>query len=462
MNTAWLSMAQLAGAIAGLFIVGYVANQLTPSGYGELEGVTSFVTLFTPIVFLGIQLILIREICAKPDTAARAVGDAMTLRAAALPLFAGSILIIAPLVIPDLSWSLLLLGITNSFFVYYLQCFELTFEAFERMQFMALGTIACYVVGMSMSIVAVKLGWGPEGVMAARALAVLSQTTVLIISLRVVYFAPRFTMATKRYLSTLRQGLPLLASMALNLYLLEFGRTALVSTRSAEEVGLYSSAASLSSKFILFVHALTQATQPAICKAWVDGHGEYADLLGRVLRFVLILTLPMAFGSFFVADELVVFIYGDQYVEAGAVMAILMGAIHLQFLSSVLNASVVARGKENLVIVGSALAVGTNIILAITIIPTHGIIAAGLITVVSQAVLVTFFLAVQRDTLSIILRQLKLPRVLLANAVLVGVCYSLQGQNAVVIILGAAAIYGLAVVALRCIDREEIRTILNR
>lgn len=462
LNTAWLSMAQLAGAIAGLFVVGYVADKLTPAGYGELEGVTSFVTLFTPIIFLGIQLILIREVCSKPDVAAQAVGDAMTLRAMALPLFAGSIMLVGPWVIPDLSFTLLLLGITNYFFVYYLQCFELTFEAFERMHFMAFGTLSCYLVGMTMSVVAVELDWGPEGVMAARTLAVLTQTTVLAISLRAVYFAPKFKPNLKRYRSTLRQGLPLLASMALNLYLLEFGRTTLASTRSPEEVGLYSSAASLSSKFILFVHALTQATQPAICKAWVDGPSEYAELLGRVLRFVLILTLPMAFGSFFVADELVVFIFGDQYIEAGTVMAILLCAIHLQFLSSVLNASVVARGKENLVIIGSALAVGVNITLAVSLIPTTGLISAALITVASQAVLVVFFLAVQRDSLTTVLKQLKLPRVLLANTSLAGVCFALQGQNAIIIIGGAASVYGIAIVLLRCIDREEIRAITGR
>jgi O-antigen/teichoic acid export membrane protein len=263
-------------------------------------------------------------------------------------------------------------------------------------------------------------------------------------------------------LVTLRQGLPLLLSMALNLYLLEFGRTTLVSARSAAEVGLYSSAASLSSKFILFVHALTQAVQPALCKAWLDGRTHYAELLGRVLRFVLILTLPLAAGSFFVASDLVGFIFGEQYLEAGSVMAVLMGAIHLQFLSSVLSASVVARGRETVVIVGAIVAVAVDIALSILVIPTHGYLAAGLVTAVSQAVLVVFFLGVQHDVLRVILRQLKLPRVLAANAVLVGACVALQDLGTVVVIAGAAAVYAVVVLALRCIDREEIRSVLGR
>jgi O-antigen/teichoic acid export membrane protein len=462
LNTTWLVLAQLAGAVAGLFVVGHVADRLTPAGYGELEGVTSFATLFTPLVFLGIQLILIREICATPSIASRAVADALVIRAVALPLFAGGILLIGPVVIPGVDWTLLGLGAVNLYLVYYLQCFELPFEAFERMHFIALGTLACYVVGLSLSLVAVHLELGPVGVMAARALAVLTQTAVLAVSAWAVRLGPRLSFDARRCATTLRQGLPLLLSMALNLYLLEFGRTTLASSRDAAEVGLYSSAASLSSKFILFVHALTQAVQPALCKAWLDGRDEYADLLGRVLRFVLILTVPLASGSFFVAGDLVEFIFGDQYADAGGVMAVLMCAIHLQFLSSVLSASVVARGREVVVIVGAVIAVAVNIALSIGLIPTYGYLAAGLVTVASQAVLVVFFFVVQRDVIGVILRQLKLARVIAANALLVGACVLLRDLGAVVVIAGAASVYGVAVLALRCIDRAEIRSVLGR
>ena len=89
LNTAFLSGAQVLGAAAGLVVVGIVASRLGPTGYGEMEGAISFVTLFTPIIFAGIQLILIRDICAKPEIGARAIGDALIIRALLLPIFAG-------------------------------------------------------------------------------------------------------------------------------------------------------------------------------------------------------------------------------------------------------------------------------------------------------------------------------------------------------------------------------------
>ena len=182
----------------------------------------------------------------------------------------------------------------------------------------------------------------------------------------------------------------------------------------------------------------------------------------RALRFVLILTIPMGIGSFFVAHDLIGLIFGDDFVEAGVVMGILMCAIHLQFLSHVLNASVVARGKENYVALGAAIAVAANLALCVTVIPEYGYVGAAVTTVASQGVLVAFLLFVQRDNVVALARQLKLARVAAANVVLLGVCFLLREQGMLVIIPAAVAAYSGAVLALRCIDKDELKAVLGR
>ncbi len=289
-----------------------------------------------------------------------------------------------------------------------------------------------------------------------------AQALVLAAMMRVMYFAPRFDIKPRRYMAHLKRGFPLLVSVTLNQLLVEVGRATLTSTRPASEVGLYSCAATLATKIILFIHALTQAIQPALCKAWLEGKASYADLLGRALRFVIIVTFPVGTGAIFVADDLIRLIYGEDYVEASLVMTILMFAIHLQFMASVLTASVVARGKENWVMLGAALAVGINFGLCLCFIPTYGYLAAGLITLASQAVLVVFFLALQRDVLLTILKHLKLLRVGAANVLMVLVCYLMRDLSGLLIIPVAMALYGLAVLGLRCIDPDEIRAVLGR
>lgn len=461
-NTLYLSAVQVLGAMGGVVVVGRVAALLGPEGYGMLEGTISYVSLFTPIIFAGIQLILIRDVCEEPKLAAKAVGDALVIRAALLPLFVGTILYFVPDSISAFGWPLLVLGIINGFLLYFLQCFELVFEAFERMWVMAVAVLACYLVGLSGSYAAAVLGWGPTGVLGARAASVVVQTLVLAVMMRVLYFGPEIEIDFKRYGHHLVRGLPLFVSVALNMLLIEVGRTTLTSTRPIAEVGMYSTAATLSTKFVLFIHALTQAIQPGLCKTWLEGKQAYADLLGRALRFVLIVSLPMGFGSLFVAEDLISLIFGPDYTEAGLVMTILMFAVLLQFLTSVLSASVVARGNERFVLIGAAIAVGTNTALAVLLVPHYGYVAAALVTVVSQGVLVVFFFVVQRDNLLAIFKHLKLVRVGLANMVLVGVCWLLRDSNLFVIIAVAAVVYAAAVLGLRCIDKDELKAVLGR
>jgi len=461
-NATFLSGAQVLAALGGVFVVGRVAAILTPEGYGQLEGMTSFVTLFTPIIFAGIQLILIRDICAKPETAARAVGDALIIRAALFPLFAGAILLFMPAQLRGFGWPLIILGIMNGFIVNYLQSYELIFEATERMWVIGLSTFSCYAAGLPVSYTAAVLGFGPAGVMGARVIGGLVQTGVLVIAMHLMFSAPKFEVDWARQAGHLRRGFPLMMSVALSFFLLEVSRATLASSRPTEEVGLYSSAAMISSKLILFVYLLTRALQPALCKTWLESKQSYADLLGRSLRLALIVTLPMGLGAVFVADDLIGLIFGHDFLAAAPAMVILMFALHLQFLETVLTASVVARNKENFVLIGAALAVGVNFLLSILFIPIHGYLVAALVTLVSQLVLVVFYLCVQYDIFRALLRQLKLGRVGLANLVLFGVCYLMRDLNGLLIIPVAMAVYAVMVLGLRCIDREEIRSVVGR
>lgn len=111
MNTVFLSAAQILGALGGIVVVGRVAAILGPTDYGVLEGTISYVSLFTPIVFAGIQLILIRDVCEKPEVAARSVGDALLIRGALLPVFVGCVVLFLPDSIRDFGWPLLTLEI---------------------------------------------------------------------------------------------------------------------------------------------------------------------------------------------------------------------------------------------------------------------------------------------------------------------------------------------------------------
>ncbi len=461
-NTLWLLLHEVVANIAALFVVGFVADRLGRGSYGELEGAIAFVALFTPIVFAGIQLILVRHIVTNPDNGAEATGDAITIRFALAPLYAIAIMVIAPWVVPQISAGTLAFAIGNGFLVMFVQTFWIRFEVVERMHPMAVGGFISTSVTVGLSVAAVLLDFGPAGVAAARFGGNLAQTIYLAVADTLAFGRPRFAFNARRLWSVVRQGLPLAIQSLLCMILLAVDATMLVRLRGLEEVGLYSAATALAYKFVVLSGSLSTAILPGLVKARLESKKAFDGLLGRSMRFVLLLATPIAIGTWFVAEDVIDFIFREEFLPAARVLGILMCFIPFQFLNMVLVVAIGAQSKERYVAWGMGAAVATNIGCNAVLIPWLGFEGAGIATVFTEVLLTVVCLIVLRSHLLGVIGYLKLGRVALANVAVVGICLILRGQYVPVIIGGAVVVYLIAMFLLRCIDREEIRAVTGR
>lgn len=462
LNTAWLFLSQIVANIAALFVIGFVAHHLGTEGYGELEGALAFAAIFSPIVFAGIQIILIREVVGVPLMGPRAVGDAIILRLAMTPIFAGLVFLAAPFFIPEVRLHMVFLAIVNFFFVNFLQSWTIPCEASERMHFMAIGSFLTAIVGMGLSIMAILLHFGPTGVMSARVLGQIAQAIFMFIVLVVVFYWPKFEFDFDRYQKILRQGFPLALSFLLGLMLLRIDQAMLMAMRGKAEVGLYSSATELAYKFEMIVISFQTALVPGLVATWKEGSEAYSDLLGKAMRFMLILSLPVAAGTGFIAPDIIKFIFKEQYLPAAYVLTVLMWFVPFQFLNRILGVSLAARGMEKWVSVGVAIAVLANVGLNLLLIPRYGFEGAGYATVVTELLLMLIYIFLQREHFVEIVKNLKLGRVAVALGVMVLGCYLLRNQHALIIIASGVVTYGISVFAFDCIDRKELRAITGK
>lgn len=495
-NTLWLLFSQVATTLAAIFVAGFVASQLGERGFGELNGADAFVMLFSPIVFAGIQVILVREIVKANNSedlsdeekllvARRALGDAIVIRLAVTPLFIGLVWVLAPHFIPQIRHILIWIAIVNWFLNMYQQTFTIPLEASERMHFIAIGNFLAQVVGMGLSVVAVIYAFGPEGVLGARSTGMAASFLFLVSVLSFAFYKPKFEFDVGRYLKILRQGLPLAIYYLMGLVLLEIDKTMLTFMASLgeehwlvrgvpwiqsaeamgiglEDVGRYSSATILAYKFEMVVIAFQTALVPSLVATWNEGKAVYEAMLGRSMRVVLILGVPVAVGTGFISRDIMDLIYADEYLVASRVLAIIIWFVPFQFLNRVLASSLAATERERFVPMCVAIAVIGNVLLNSAFIPWWGYEGAGIATVITEGVLVLLYLLVQRQHLVGVLKQLKLARVLLAIGILVALCWVMSGMHFVLIIAAAVVVYAAAVLLLKCIDREEIRAVTGR
>jgi O-antigen/teichoic acid export membrane protein len=137
---------------------------------------------------------------------------------------------------------------------------------------------------------------------------------------------------------------------------------------------------------------------PAIIEAKKANESLYLGRLRNLYELMVVLALSLAIPMTFMAEWLVIFLFGEAYAPAGLILAVHIWAGVFVFLG-------VASGKwflvENLqkfvfyrTVAGAIVNVGLNYFM----IPTYGAVGAAIATVISQATASVLFNVVNERT----------------------------------------------------------------
>lgn len=464
-NTAWLTAGQLVTTVAALFVTGKVAELLGPIAYGEMELAQSMVNFFSPIIFAGIQIPLINTIVSNRADGPRAFGDAILIRLLVTPVFVAVAYLGARLLIPYVDFTLVWLAIAYWWLIFFFQSLTVPVEAAERMHFMGIGTIIMTTVGMVLSLAVVYNGLGNTWVLGARVTGMAVCFLYMVVVIAVTFYRPRFQPELKRYKEIGRRGLPLALSFLLGLLLLEQDKVMFAwflpesygdPTRA---VGLYQSATVLAYKFEMIVIPLATAITPPLVDALEESAEGFEEMLGKALRVALILGLPVAVGTGFIASDIMEFIFDDDYLAAAPVLTILVWFVPLQFLNRVMAAALAVHKRENWVAIAVLLAVIINFVANALLIPQMQVVGAAYATIASEVILVLIYFIVLRDHFVGVVRELKLVRLLVSVALMALVCTLMLGLNALLIIGAAAVVYGAAVLGTKAVTKSELQAL---
>ena len=76
-NASWIVAGQIAKSIIGLVISMLTARYLGPANFGLINYAAALVAFFVPIMYLGFDSILVREIINRPESEGKTLGTAL-------------------------------------------------------------------------------------------------------------------------------------------------------------------------------------------------------------------------------------------------------------------------------------------------------------------------------------------------------------------------------------------------
>ena len=229
-------------------------------------------------------------------------------------------------------------------------------------------------------------------------------------------------------------------------------------------VGWYNSAWKWFNALQIIPSYFTLALFPIISRAIKENMESARRMYRMSLKLMLLLALPIAALTTFAAPLLIGLLGGSEFLPQGAIaLQIIIWSIPFGWLNSVTNYVLIALGMERVQPRAFTIAVGFNVVFNWLLIPRYSFVAAGIITILSELVLLVTFAYFLRkrgagiDWLRLAARPVGLTFIML------GVMWlGYQVHLIVALILGVAA-YAIGLLVLHVIEpgeREAIKAIL--
>lgn len=144
-------------------------------------------------------------------------------------------------------------------------------------------------------------------------------------------------------------------------------------------VGIYVVAVALAEKLWLVSQGISTVLLPKLGELQKNDE-QRKELTPFVARWVLLVTLVGAIGTYFIIPYIILLLYGEAFISAAKPFQILLIGITLGASSRILSNDLAARGKPELNFYVSVFLVSLNICLNVLFIPTFGIAGAALAT----------------------------------------------------------------------------------
>ncbi|MCW5846140.1 MAG: flippase [Anaerolineae bacterium] len=224
-------------------------------------------------------------------------------------------------------------------------------------------------------------------------------------------------------------------------------------------VGWYNSAWKWFNALQIIPAYFTLALFPIISRAIKDNMDTARRMYRMSLKLMLLLALPIAALTTFAAPLLIGLLGGAEFLPQGAIaLQLIIWSIPFGWLNSVTNYVLIALGMERIQPRAFAIAVGFNVLFNWILIPRYSFVAAGIITILSEIVLLAVFAYFLRQREAGIdwLRLTARPA-LLTLIMMVAMWLGNQIHLFVALAVGII-VYGGGLIVLRVIEPDERET----
>lgn len=329
-NTVWLIIERLFRLALGVVVSVYVAKFLGPKQFGELSYVYSFVGIFSVLVNMGVDQIVVRDLVNAPHKSSQIILDAFLIKVIGMTAMWGSIGVALLLTGDDYSVKKMVAITTFAASLQIFNVIEIYFQAIVKSKYVALVQIIQFFFS---SCIKLLLVWkGSELIwfvwmyvfdavfMAAGLLYVFFYKFTNILS---------WNWRSSEILKLLRNCWPVVLASGAIMIQARIDQVMINMILGPEEVGQYSVALKMIEIFGFVPMVVCSSLGPAVTNAKKKSEDLYHSRLLQLYRLMFLLFLVTSIPIFILSTPVIVLLFGEAYRPAGVLFALF--AIRLFF-----------------------------------------------------------------------------------------------------------------------------------
>lgn len=408
-NTLWQIVDKVLRLVAGLVVGVWVARYLGPTDFGQLNYAIAFVSLFGFIADGGMQSVIIRELVHRDGQRAHIVSSALALRL--LGAFIAILIAISMVKVlrhndPD---SVLLVEIISLLLIP--QAWDvIDYEHQARLHSrpIVLTRAISFVLFSLFKIILILAHAG----LSYFAWAVVGEAALSAVTMSFLPEARRsltgfvsVRWAEVKYLLLTCWPL-MIAGLSVMLYM-RIDQLMLGQMLGDRAVGTFSAAVRVSESWYFLPGAVISSVAPALTVTLRDSEQRFRQRLLSVTTLVCWMAVAIALVLSVTSRQVIGFLYGKNYADAGSVLIIHAWAGVFVSLGVASGPWFINHGILKLRMAQTIAGAGTNIVMNLLLIPRFGVTGAASATLLSQAISAFVFNAFSARTRPLLVIQAK-------------------------------------------------------
>lgn len=383
-NAAWIIACRVIQSVINLIVGLITARYLGPSNYGVISYVSSVVAFVLPIMQLGLNHTLVKEFVKSPDKEGEILGTSLVF----------NIISSVACMIGSVSFVMIAnAGEKETIIVCALYSLTLLFQATEMIQywfqskllskFTSIASLSAYVV---VALYKVYLLVSQKSIVWFAFSNVLDFFLISVI-LMIMYKK----LASQRLSLNWKTGLKLLSSskhyILPSLMVTIFQNTdriMLKFMKNEAETGLYTVAIACIGFCSFVFTAVIDSARPIILEEKERNTASYEKKMIQLYSIITCMSFAQSIFMTLLAKPIVLFLYGEQYVDAAGILAVAVWYITFAYYGSVRNIWILAEGKQKYLFGINIVGALANIVLNYFFIPVLGAVGAALASLITQ------------------------------------------------------------------------------